>query len=893
MSNNQKGNKKKKVKDSGRGIIKAVNSGDSVVILELEKAYNGPPPEREIYFSMLNAPRLGRRGANDAPWAWESREFLRELCIGKSVSFEIDFKTETGREFGVVSLSNGLNLLKEVVSNGYAQVRRPKEGRDPKDDLHEELIQLDEAAEQKKVGLYSEGKPIKRNVISSYSSIDLFNKLKKKESHDAILEWVRDGSTMRILFPSSFHNVLIKLSGCESPNIPPPGKQQQPEPFAREAKFFSERYLLHRNVEFFPTGMGLNDEIYGIIKMGGKSLAEELLRAGLARYIEWHAPADLKERYQASEKHAQDNKLRLWRNVKVGESSRSNSNNNDDEFTGKVCEIHNGGQLLVLDTTQNPSVKKIVALSSIRVPYLKTGQDNEPYAYEAKELLRKRLIGKKVTCRLDYVNTNPNTKKEREYYSVFLDKTNVACLLLSRGLGKVLNHKDNNRSPSYDQLILTEKTAKSKSKGIWKKNASSSFTYTDLTLRDEDKAAAIKKQTKNFLPFLKKAGRVPGVVEFVFNSSSIKILVPKETVMVVFVLEGIKGVSTNNNSNNNNNEDDNNKVAENALEYVRSKIHQRDVDIIVSSLDKNNRFIGNLFINKKNLSEMLLEKGYAKVFGPAAQRSNYKDQLYAAEQRAKDSKVGIWKNYDEEAERQKQLEAAAAKENNNNNNSGKKWHQVVVTEICDGGWFYCRTLPPVGPSEFDTLMNDIQQDAESSNANPNFKPSVNTLVYCNHQNKFHRAHIDNIEGNDYFVFFPDVGSASVVSQNQLRPINDKNIQNKPPLAKESFLAYLSIPPLEEEFGEEAADHLEDITKDKILMANIEYQDEDRWNLNLADPKTTLNINVDMVKSGFGFVNKQSPTYHNKQLVKELYKLQEEAHKAHLNIWKYGDVTPDF
>jgi len=42
------------------------------------------------------APRLGRHyakeesGMKDEPWAWESRELIRKMCVGKAVSFRVE-----------------------------------------------------------------------------------------------------------------------------------------------------------------------------------------------------------------------------------------------------------------------------------------------------------------------------------------------------------------------------------------------------------------------------------------------------------------------------------------------------------------------------------------------------------------------------------------------------------------------------------------------------------------------------------------------------------------------------------------------------------------------------------------------------------------------------------
>ncbi|KOM47453.1 hypothetical protein LR48_Vigan07g115700 [Vigna angularis] len=56
---------------------------DCMVIMTMPSDKPGPLPEKSITLSSLMAPRLARRGGVDEPFAWESREFLRKLCIGK------------------------------------------------------------------------------------------------------------------------------------------------------------------------------------------------------------------------------------------------------------------------------------------------------------------------------------------------------------------------------------------------------------------------------------------------------------------------------------------------------------------------------------------------------------------------------------------------------------------------------------------------------------------------------------------------------------------------------------------------------------------------------------------------------------------------------------------
>ncbi len=88
------------------GIVKQVLDGGAVVIRGQPR--NGPPPERTLALAEIDAPRLGRRpgpsspATQDEPLAWESREFLRKLLVGKPVLGCVSHTVPSGREYGTV-----------------------------------------------------------------------------------------------------------------------------------------------------------------------------------------------------------------------------------------------------------------------------------------------------------------------------------------------------------------------------------------------------------------------------------------------------------------------------------------------------------------------------------------------------------------------------------------------------------------------------------------------------------------------------------------------------------------------------------------------------------------------------------------------------------------------
>lgn len=91
---------------------------------------------------------------------------------------------------------------------------------------------------------------------------------------------------------------------------------------------------------------------------------------------------------------------------------------------------------------------------------------DEPYAWEAREFLRKKLVGKEVI----FTAEKPPNSATREYGSVWAGKDptkdeNVTEALLAEGLVKV--REGGRNIPQLKRLVEIEDVAKSQGKGIW------------------------------------------------------------------------------------------------------------------------------------------------------------------------------------------------------------------------------------------------------------------------------------------------------------------------------------------------------------------------------------------------------------------------------------------
>lgn len=95
---------------------------------------------------------------------------------------------------------------------------------------------------------------------------------------------------------------------------------------------------------------------------------------------------------------------------------------------------------------------------------------DEPYAWEAREFLRKKLIGEEV-----WFTTEKSPNSNRVYGTVFVGKDfntaeNMTEALINEGLVTVRNEGRNNAEVA--RFIELEDAAKAAGKGQWGENAS-------------------------------------------------------------------------------------------------------------------------------------------------------------------------------------------------------------------------------------------------------------------------------------------------------------------------------------------------------------------------------------------------------------------------------------
>ncbi|XP_004235862.2 ribonuclease TUDOR 1 [Solanum lycopersicum] len=958
-----------------KGRVKAVPSGDSLVIMGSSKAEI--PPEKSITLGSLMAPRLARRGGVDEPFAWQSRDFLRKLCIGKEVTFKVEYAVPSiGREYGTVFVGDK-NVSMLVVAAGWAKVREQGQQKDANPYL-KQLQDAEEQAKQQGLGRWSRApgaseasiRNLPPSAIGDASNFDAMGLLERSKGKliEAFVEQVRDGSTLRVYLLPEFQFIQVFVAGIQAPTMgrratsetiintrvtsdEPNGEsitepratptsaqrlassaasvtEVSPDPYGREAKHFTETCVLNRDVRIVLEGVDKYSNLIGSVYYpdgeSAKDLGLELIENGYAKYVDWSAnmlEGEAKKKLKNAELEAKKTRLRIWTNY-VAPATNSKAIH-DQNFTGKVVEVVSGDCLVIADDSLpfgDPSAERRVNLSSIRSPKMGNPRRDEkpaPYAREAKEFLRNRLIGKQVHVSMEYsrkVNmadgpaapASSADSRVMDFGTVFLASkdgddaspapsaagnqlagVNVAELLVARGFATVVRHRDfEERSNYYDALLSAESRATSGKKGIHSPKEAPVMHVTDLL-------TAASKKARDFLPFLQRNRRMSAVVEYVLSGHRFKLFIPKETCSIAFSISGVRCPGREE------------PYSEEAIALMRRKIMQRDVEIEVETVDRTGTFIGTLWESRSNVAVTLLEAGLARLqtsFG--ADRIPEVHLLLQAEQAAKRQKLKIWENY---VEGEEVVSSGAA------DRRQKEELKVTVTEILGEGKFYVQLVSDQKVAAIQKQLASLNlQEAPVIGA---FNPKKGDIVLAQFSadNSWNRAMIVNAprgaveSSKDKFeVFYVDYGNQEVVSYSQLRPL-EASVSSSPGLAQLCSLAHVKVPGLEDDYGQEAAYRLSELllSGPKEFKAVIEEKDTSGGKVKgqgtgtiflvtLVDPESDVSVNATLLKEGLARMEKRKRWVpkDKQEALDELEKHQTEAREKRRAMWEYGDVESD-
>jgi len=872
---------------------------------------------------------------NDEPGAFEAREWLRKLVVGKPVRFETRkqgasagdrvygwlFLDQTG---GAGGGGEPLHLAVECVRQGFATPKAAKfpnskpaddnAGAEETDenDYEAQLMKAYKEAEDAKRGIHAPAPMVRptKNAGEEFQTLTLVEACQKHASQKrltCVIEYIFDGSRFRCqvtdpqLPDFQYASFTLLLGGVTCPRIGNP-KADPPipqEPFSEEARQFVTARLLQRELQVSLLGTDKNGiNAVGTVHHPAGNIALELLKNGLARMTDWSVrmmPAGEVPALRVAENTAKRTLIGIWHAYAPPVLMSAS------QIRGTVVEVISGDTLAVLPegkAYESEEVLMKISLASIRAPRIgseRAGRPDEPYSNECKDKLRVMTIGKTVEIDIHYerdIPIRPGEVEKRPFGTVSVGKhADVSEVLISEGLAVTQHHRDDDeKSPRYDDLLAAEAVAKAANKGVHKKEEYKKAAVNDLTVPHKAKA---------YSGSLMRAGKIKASVDYVFNGALFKLFVPAENCYIRFspAYTRCPQPSPNPGSKQGKPAEPFGDAAKN---FARLNVLQRSVEITCNGVTNGGILTGSMYIgqgsNRQDYTIELLGAGFASLDERKVEYNEVPKPLLDAQANAQASKVGIWTLEQPKADNVK----------------------VKVVEKCDPGTekgqlceirsgnhlFY-----HVSGDEALKVMDDSMKTFTKTNGlaggpcDVKIGKVVAALFDDGTGKRWYRAKIVERKGpGKVAVLFVDYGNISTVPvASHLRPLDlSLGIDRIPPVAKEAVLALTVTRSLETDEGVNAARMLQGQCWGKELTIQTFAPDENgKMAVAITAEGSDESINVQLVTDGLARAAKQtavdlltSRLVDSNSLVKlaaDLKVAEEAARKSRSGMWRYGDV----
>ena len=876
--------------------FKSALSGDTLVVAPPK---NPGQQERIVNLAWVSAPHMKKEG--DEEFAFQSRDYLRRLCVNQQLKIHNEYTIPSmARQYVTAELRDGTKLPEAMVHAGWLKVREEAGRREEDEEILERLDKLrfyeSEAKEETK-GLWC-GKSglieVKHEITDGNSFLEEW----KGKTVEGRVERVISGDRLlvRLLLSDKKHMQLITLlAGVRAPaterNVG--GRTQPAEEYGNEARQFVEVRLLQREVIVVIVGLSpQNQLIASVLHPARGNVAEFLLSEGLARCNDFHSTllADKMPTLRSCEKKAQAEKKRLHKN----HVSKAGPGGNLDMIVSKILSADT-----VIVRTKAGDERRI-SFSSCRGPRT-TDPGESPFKDEAKEYLRKRLIGKHVVVSIDGHKPASDGFDARDVATVTEKGKNIGLQLIQDGWCSVIRHKkdDTDRAPNYDELLAVQETAQGEKKGMWSGKPKKPQQYTDYS--------SSVKDASRILQTLKRQRKMPAVIDFCKSGSRFTILIRKENAKITMVLAGVRAPKAPRNTG-----EVGDPFGQESLDFANRRCNQRDCEVDILDIDKVGGFVGNLYVARENFAKVLVEEGLASVHAYSAKKTGNPD-LVTAEKNAKQARKGMWKDWessqDECATEEEPEPSAEADTASSITQRPKNYRNIFITHVEGDGRLKVQEIGK-GTAALETMMNDFRKAQDDPRNKTPYKEAPKAGEYVaakfSLDNFWYRARVRSNDrpAKQSEVVYIDYGNTEKLPWSSIRPL-DQGKYGVRILKAQVSDAVLSLAqmPTHPDYLAEAVGFILDCTTERRLVANIDFVDTREnishvtvFNSEAGTPGEMESLNRDVVANGHAMVpRKLKPWERSKGFEAVLKSLKEAENKAkadRMGMWEYGDLTED-
>jgi len=891
------------------GYVVGVLSGDRI-ILQGKAKEEDVPPSRELNFSFIEAPRMATPTRNGDPFALASREFVRKLLIGKLAYFVIDYKRED-RQYATIwvedpSTKKEIDVIAELIKEGLAEAKithQEKEDESFDKTRYDELKEFQDEAKKGEKGKWtSDDNKIKENSVSilfpgmgGYDAEKVINTILSKESGktEGIVEYVFSPTLINVLLVK--YKIVVKVSLEYLMGLPGGAKATEAQQkLNKRAKAFLDKLIQHHDVIVKCSKYeGSSGTVHGRIETkDGKDVSQEVLVNGYSKLLIQTEEMDTKyyTTLRLALNKAQVDKKGFWKESSITASGKEEDKSSDKGiFTARVIEVHSGDSLTIqkIGSTE----EKRVFLAGIRAPKLApptSPEKSQPYAWEAKEFLRKLVIGKQVTVEIEYTKvpkaeeskektTAPTAqKKPMTFVNIIVqpEKRVANVDVVENGLATVLTPRLDEKLTNYYQEINDALgKAKSTKKGIHSVGNPPIHSYQDLVGPQNQKTVAY------YADLFNKNSHVSGVVEHCMSGSRFKVRIDEMNCYIPFICQGLLPLPQDPNI------PELDEIFKKGQKFAKENLLQRDVKLDILSSDKKGNFFGILTASGKNYVLSLLEEGLAVINRQPGRGPTLKKEFYEqSEEKARKEKKGLW-----DPKANVSLELIMPVGGAIEPLEGKTKAEIV--SFPSNRFFYAvRT----DEAELEKIENVVAKSFNLSKSEKLIAP-IRASTYCmalfSQDKKWYRGKIEKVLSETKCeVLFIDYGNVEEVLVENIRKIDTKLIKDYSPRAFKLSLAYLYLPRLDaEKGGKKFKDILREQIEEREVNVLYKYKEGDIIYAILQEGDDTdpmKSFNAYMLKKGWA---KVSTNIKLPGAFKEWQDIQEKARLDQLGFWETDDL----
>ncbi|KAL0232022.1 hypothetical protein PCE1_003018 [Barthelona sp. PCE] len=598
--------------------VKRVTSADTFVVVD-KKTNN----EITLTTTHIQVPKPPHRMREGEPFGFAARELVRSKLVGSTIKYVVRERSENGRIFADVYLPGDVLLAQRLLSAGFAQLRTIKNRvGDTVSPTYQSLVSAQQQAKAQGVGIWSG----EDNTTIDFDPefVDVMGVINAYEDSPCkcVVEHVISASFMRILVrdprKTNLHlvQIAVNLSGVRLAD-----KRTHEELNQRSFALTNDLLLQREGVTItFNHIEEQKERVFGYLKRNTNDFQALLLERGYAVVADWSLPfiPNMSKSLRAAETQARKKQAGLWIGKEFVE-------NDARHFKAVVREIASGGIIFVEPVDAETPTRMRINFANIRAPRIRTRTfKGEAMSWEAKEFMRKELIGKTVDVVVEWESQREEGPSMYHGYVLYKNR-NPAVEMVRLGYAFVIRGKAHvARTACFDELHIAEQEAKREVRGVHMNEMDRPhYRYTDLTTKN----ANIQQQSHK--DRLQKAGRIEAIVDRTYNSTRFRVMIPSLDCLITFGLVGgrFPGDPTSEH-----------------LNIIDKYLLQRDgVQITIDEMDARGCFYGNMWFNGNNVLVEMMEMSLAElVMAPSADTQH----LFDRQNELKELKQGIWEHYE-------------------------------------------------------------------------------------------------------------------------------------------------------------------------------------------------------------------------------------------------------